>query len=111
MPAERLETRRVREILRYRAEQGLGYKSIAVRFGAAPSTVRETLRHAATVGPSWPLDEDVSDAVPEAALYNDVAGAPGFEPGMAVPKTTALPLGYAPACGKVTTLLPEATPQ
>jgi len=25
-----------------------------------------------------------------------MAGAPGFEPGMAVPKTTALPLGYAP---------------
>ena len=25
-----------------------------------------------------------------------LAGAPGFEPGMAVPKTAALPLGYAP---------------
>ncbi|SEI22273.1 hypothetical protein RTCCBAU85039_6828 [Rhizobium tibeticum] len=43
MPAERLKMRRVREILRYRFEEGLGHKSIAVRVGAAPSTVRETL--------------------------------------------------------------------
>ena len=69
MPAERLEMRRVREILRYRAEQGLGHKSIAVRVGAAPSTVRETLRRATAAGLSWPLDDDMSDAVLEAALY------------------------------------------
>jgi transposase len=61
--------RRVREILRYRFEQGLGHKSIAVRVGAAPSTVRETLRRAAAAGLSWPLGGDVSDAVLEAALY------------------------------------------
>ncbi|TCN17973.1 hypothetical protein EV184_13620 [Sinorhizobium americanum] len=69
MPAERLEMRRVREILRYRFEQGLGHKSIAVRVGAAPSTVRETLRCAAVAELSWPLGDDVSDAVLEAALY------------------------------------------
>ncbi len=69
MPAERLEMRRVREILRYRFEQGLGHKSIAVRVGAAPSTVRETLRRAAVAGLSWPLGGEVSDAVLEAALY------------------------------------------
>ncbi|WP_145158325.1 IS21 family transposase [Sinorhizobium medicae] len=61
--------RRVREILRYRFEQGLGHKSIAVRVGAAPSTVRETLRRAAIAELSWPLGDDVSDAVLEAALY------------------------------------------
>lgn len=44
MPAERLKMRRVREILRYKFEEDLGHKSIAVRIGAAPSTVRETLR-------------------------------------------------------------------
>lgn len=69
MPAERLEMRRVREILRYRFEQGLGHKSIAVRVGTAPSTVRETLRRAAAAGLSWPLGDDVNDAVLEAALY------------------------------------------
>jgi transposase len=69
MPAERLKMRRVREILRYRFEEGLGHKSIAVRVGAAPSTVRETLRRAEVAGLSWPLGDDVSDAVLEAALY------------------------------------------
>ncbi|MDW9358751.1 IS21 family transposase, partial [Sinorhizobium meliloti] len=56
-------------IVRYRFEQGLGHKSIAVRVGAAPSTVRETLRRAAIAELSWPLGDDVSDAVLEAALY------------------------------------------
>lgn len=46
MPAERLTMRRVREILRCRFEDGLGYKAISYRVGAAPSTVRETLRRA-----------------------------------------------------------------
>ncbi|RVN77142.1 IS21 family transposase, partial [Sinorhizobium meliloti] len=44
-------------------------KSIAVRVGAAPSTVRETLRRAAIAELSWPLGDDISDAVLEAALY------------------------------------------
>lgn len=49
--------------------EGLGRKSIAVRVGAVPSTVRETLRRLKRAGLSWPLAEDVSDAVLEAALY------------------------------------------
>lgn len=61
--------RRVREILRHRFGEGLGRKSIAVRVGAVPSTVRETLRRLKRAGLSWPLAEDVSDAVLEAALY------------------------------------------
>ncbi|MBB3399756.1 integrase [Rhizobium sp. R693] len=69
MPAERLKMRRVREILRYRFEEGLGHKSIAARVGAAPSTVRETLRRVEIAGLSWPLGDDVSDAILEAALY------------------------------------------
>ena len=69
MPAERIEMRRVREILRYRFEQELGHKAIALRVGAAPSTVRETLRRAAAAGLSWPLGNEVSDAVLEASLY------------------------------------------
>ena len=42
--------RRVREILRYRFEEGLGHKAISYRVGAAPSTVRETLRRAEAAG-------------------------------------------------------------
>jgi transposase len=69
MPAERVTMRRVREILRYRFEQGLGHKTISHRVGAAPSTVRETLRRAEAAGLVWPLGEEVTDAVLEAALY------------------------------------------
>jgi len=67
--AERLEMRRVRETLRYRFEQGLGHKSIAIRVGGAPSTVRETLRRAAVTELLWPLNDDVTDAALEAVLY------------------------------------------
>lgn len=70
MPAERVSMRRVREILRYRFEQGLGHKAISVRVGAAPSTVRETLRRAAAAGLTWPLGEDLGDAALESALYH-----------------------------------------
>jgi hypothetical protein len=69
MPAERVIMRRVREILRYRFEDGLGHKAISYRVGAAPSTVRETLRRAAAAGLTWPLGDEISDAVLEAALY------------------------------------------
>jgi transposase len=69
MPAERVSMRRVREILRYRFEDGLGHKAISYRVGAAPSTVRETLRRVAAADIAWPLGADVSDAALEAALY------------------------------------------
>src|SRR5690349_5155712 len=32
----------------------------------------------------------------DATRFAELAGAPGFEPGMAGPKPAALPLGYAP---------------
>ena len=60
--------RRFHEMLRYRFEQRLGHKAISMRVGAAPSTVRETLRGAASVRLVWPLGEDVDDAGLEAAF-------------------------------------------
>lgn len=69
MAAERLSMRRVREILRYRFAEGLGHKAISYRVGAAPSTVRETLRRAEVAGLSWPLDDTITDAVLETLLY------------------------------------------
>ena len=69
MPAERVTMRRVREILRHRFEHKLGHKAISQRVGAAPSTVRETLRRAAVSEVGWPLGDEISDAVLEAALY------------------------------------------
>ena len=79
MPAERVSMRRVREMLRYRAEQGLGYKAISLRVGAVPSTVRETLKRAAAAGLSWPLGDDVSDATLEAALYQEPGNKTGYQ--------------------------------
>lgn len=60
--------RRVREILRYRFEDGLGHKAISYRVGAAPLTVREMLRRAEAAGLSWPLGEEITDTVLEASL-------------------------------------------
>jgi transposase len=77
MPAERVTMRRVREILRHRFEHKLGHKAISQRVGAAPSTVRETLRRAAASELRWPLGDEISDAVLEAALY----GAAGKKTG------------------------------
>src|ERR1041384_6992669 len=40
-------------------------------------------------------------------VMEEMAGAPGFEPGIAGPKPAALPLGYAPPNLIVPQLLPE----
>ena len=77
MPAERVSMRRVREMLRYRFEQELGYKAISLRVGAVLSTVRETLKRAALAGLSWPLDETLGDAALEASLYRDAGKKTG----------------------------------
>lgn len=69
--------RRVREILRHRHEQGLGHKAIAIRVGAAPSTVRETLRRAEAAGLGWPLDTALNDVALEAALYQSAGTKTG----------------------------------
>jgi len=69
MPMERVSMRRLREILRCRAEVGLGYKAIGQRVDAAASTVRDALARAAAAGLSWPLPETMSDAVLEERLY------------------------------------------
>ena len=69
--------RRVREILRCRFEGCLGYKAISYRVGAAPSTVRETLRRAEAAGLTWPLGEEITDAALEAALYKEAGTKTG----------------------------------
>jgi hypothetical protein len=38
MSAERVSMRRVREMMRYRSEQGLGYKAISLRVGVEAIT-------------------------------------------------------------------------
>jgi transposase len=69
--------RLVREILRCRAEQGLGYKAIGRRVGLAASTVRDCVRRAAAAGLVWPLAPELSDKLVEQQLY----GAAGSKAG------------------------------
>lgn len=73
MPAERVTMRPVRGILRYRFEDGLGHKAISYRVGAAPSTVRETLRRDEAAELTWPLGDEISNAVLEAPLSGPLA--------------------------------------
>jgi transposase len=68
MPTERVRMRRVREILRCRAD-GLGYKAIGQRVGLAASTVRDCLERAASAGLVWPLDPALTDPRLEEQLY------------------------------------------
>jgi DNA-binding MarR family transcriptional regulator len=59
--------RRVRDVIRMKAA-GLPSREIARRMGAAPSTVRLTIRRFEAAGLSWPLPDELTDAALEARL-------------------------------------------
>jgi transposase len=69
MPAERTAMREVREVLRLKFVGGVPTREIARRLGVAASTVRATLRRFEAAGLSWPLPEEMTDAVLEARLF------------------------------------------
>jgi transposase len=60
--------RHVRDVIRMKAA-GMPSREIARRVGAAPSTVRLTIRRFEAAGLTWPLPDDVTDAVLEARLF------------------------------------------
>ena len=68
MPTERLAMRHVRDVIRLKSA-GMPVREIARRVGAAPSTVRLTIRRVEAAGLSWPLSDDVTDAVLESRLF------------------------------------------
>jgi transposase len=68
MPMERLAMRHVRDVIRMKAA-GMPSREIARRVGAAPSTVRLTIRRFEAAGLTWPLPDDMTDAVLEARLF------------------------------------------
>ncbi len=48
--------------------------------------------------PEKPFNKEPEESKNVPGIYHqELAGAPGFEPGITIPKTVALPLGYAPA--------------
>ena len=60
--------RHVRDVMRLKAA-GMPSREIARRVGAAPSTVRLTIRRFEASGLTWPLPDDVTDTVLEARLF------------------------------------------
>jgi transposase len=69
MPAERVAMRKVREIVRLKISAGLSHKAIARSLGIAASTVRAAVDRARVEGLSWPIPDDLTDAVLEDRLY------------------------------------------
>lgn len=68
MPQERLPMRKIREVLRLRA-QGLSKRRIAASLGISATAAVECLQRVRRAGLSWPLPDDVDDAVLELRLY------------------------------------------
>jgi transposase len=69
--------RQVREVLRLKFVGGVPTREIARRIGVAASTVRTTIRRFQAAGLSWPLPEELTDAVLEARLFPDAGTKQG----------------------------------
>jgi transposase len=78
MPAERTTMRQVREVLRLKFVGGVPTREIARRIGVAASTVRATLKRFRAAGLSWPLPEEMTDAVLEARLFAEAGTKQGY---------------------------------
>jgi hypothetical protein len=65
---ERLPVRKIREVLRLKAE-GVSDRQIGVAIGSARSTVQECLRRAREAGVSWPLPSHLDETALHAQLY------------------------------------------
>jgi hypothetical protein len=69
VPAERTAMRHVREVRRLKFVGGVPTREIARRIGVASSTVRATLKRFQTSCLSWPLPEEMTDAIFEVMLF------------------------------------------
>lgn len=69
MAQARLSVRKIREVLRLKAEAQLSDRQIAAVIGSARSTVQECLRRARSAGVGWPLPAEWDDQALLARLY------------------------------------------
>ncbi len=69
MAQARLSVRKIREVLRLKAEARLSDREIAAAIGSARSTVQECLRRARAAGIGWPLPVECDDEDLVARLY------------------------------------------
>jgi hypothetical protein len=79
MPTERLAMRHVRDVIRLKLA-GMATREIARRVGA-PSTVRLTIHRFEAAGLTWPLPDDITDAVLEARLFASAGAGSGTRRG------------------------------
>lgn len=77
MAQSRLSMRKIREVLRLKAE-GLSDRQIAAAVGSARSSVQECLRRARTAGLCWPLPADLDEIALQARLYRRDVPLPGI---------------------------------
>ncbi len=70
MPAKRLSMRKIKEVLRLKAE-GMSNRKIAQSCGVSRPTVGEYLQRASRAGLQWPLPDELSDATLEHQLFPD----------------------------------------
>lgn len=69
MSKERLSMRKIRDILRLSWACGLSARQVAASCGIARSSVAECLRRAQAAGLSWPLPEELDEALLQRRLY------------------------------------------
>ena len=69
MGKRRLSVRKIREVLRLKAEGGLSDRQVAGAIGISPSTVADVVRRAQVAGLSWPLAEGMGHEELEELLY------------------------------------------
>jgi hypothetical protein len=63
MPAERLSMRKVREVLRLKHACGASEWVIARSVGISPTAIGEYMRRAAVIGITWPVQQELDEAV------------------------------------------------
>lgn len=73
MAQARLSVRKIREVLRLKAEARLSDREIAAAIGSARSTVQECLRRAKEARVTWPLPAECDDEELTAKLYRRAA--------------------------------------
>jgi transposase len=71
--------RRIREVLRYRYEQGLSLERIACSLGLAKGSVHSVVDRFGKSGLSWPLESSLTDSALEERLYGAGEAGSGEE--------------------------------
>jgi transposase len=76
VPRPRIAMRKVRDILRLAWGEGLSHREVGRSLGIPFTTVADHVRRAKTAGLTWPLADDLDDAVLEALLFTKEPGPP-----------------------------------